>query len=166
MPLQTYKCKKCDKKFTAGSWKCGDGANHEVEVKEYRSLDAPVAPGRYEGTPPVVRGKTTVCNIPPAHKEVDGMETKWVGEGSVEFINGRFSTSDPEVQFYLDKKPAYNASEEDWRRTWWTSEESLANREMELKRREQRLENERNELLEKTKAKVKSGDLQHVQAGV
>ena len=165
MALQTWKCLECNKTFKVGEWKCADGGNHKVEPKTFRSLDAPVAPGRYEGTPPVVRGKTTVCNIPPPHKEMEGMESRWVGEGSVEFINGVYITDDPEKQYYLEKKgPGYNATEEQWNAVWLTSDEKLAKKEMELRAREQRLENDRNVLLEKTKAKVKSGDLQHVQA--
>ena len=77
-----------------------------------------------------------------------------VGEGSVEFINGRFSSSDPEIQYWLDKKAAYNATEDQWKAVWLTKDELFAEKELELKAREQRLENERNELLASTKKRV------------
>lgn len=151
------KCKVCEKEFKVGDWTCMDGqSNHIVDEKTYRALDAPTAPGRpAEGTlPPIVRGRTLVCNIPPPKKVMKDGEVQMVGEGSVEFINGRFSSSDPEIQYWLDKKAAYNATEDQWKAVWLTKDELFAEKELELKAREQRLENERNELLASTKKRV------------
>lgn len=150
-------CLNCKKKFESGQWTCIDGvSNHVVEEKTYRVLDAPsdrgtVAPG---SSAPIVRGRTMVCNIPPAKKVMDKGEVRMIGEGSVEFINGRFTTSDPEIQYWLDKKPGYSATEEQWKRNWLSDKELLAEKEIELRAREQRIENERNELLAMTKQKV------------
>lgn len=148
MALQTWKCKKCEKTFKVGEWRCVDGGNHEVEPKTFRSLDAPGETGKFVGQPPIVRGRTMVCNIPPPHKEIEGTDTRWVGMGTVEFINGRYTTTDPEQQYYLEKKgPAYNATEEQWKNTWLTDTEKLEDTRLQLVAEKQRLENENNALL-------------------
>lgn len=151
------KCNNCGKKFEVGQWKCADGTtNHVVDEKVYRCLDAPADPGRpAEGSlNPIVRGRTMVCNVPPPKKEVENGEVKYIGEGAVEFLNGRFTTSDPEIQYWLDKKPAYNATEEQWKNTWHTKDERLAEKELELRALQQRLESDRNDLLAQTRQKV------------
>ncbi len=157
MEQQIWTCVVCEKKFSPGQWTCADKiSNHVVATKTYRSLDAPSDPGRPAAgsLPPVVRGRTMVCNIPPPKKVTENNEVKFIGEGSVEFINGMFATSDPEKQYWLDKRPAYNASEEAWKNTWHTKDERLAEKELELRAMSQRLENERNDLLAQTKQKV------------
>jgi hypothetical protein len=155
---RTWTCTECGKEFGVGEWTCADGtSNHKVELKTYRSLDVPTA----EGTtppgilPPVIRSRTMVCNVPPPHKIMDGGDAKMVGEGSVEFINGVFLTTDPEQQYWLDKKPGYQATKEQYDSVWLSAEARNANKEIELKAREERLENDRNDLLGQTQAKVK-----------
>ena len=154
-----WKCINCNKEFMVGEWACSDGiSNHVVEEKTYRVLDAPSDAGKpAEGTlMPIVRGRTTVCNIPPPKKVMEGGEVRQIGEGSVEFINGRFSTSDPEIQYWLDKKPAYQATEDQWKATWLSKDEQLAEKEIALRAVERRLENERNELLAQVKQKTRT----------
>lgn len=151
------KCSICEKEFEVGQWTCSDGVrNHVIAEKTYRVLDAPADSGRpADGTMrPVVRGRTVVCNIPPPKKSMQDGEVRMIGEGSVEFINGTFTTSDPEIQYWLNKKPGYNASEDAWKRNWLSSDELLAEKELALKAMEQRLENEKNELLGQVKRKV------------
>ncbi len=152
-----WKCDVCGKKFKIGEWTCHDGIrNHTVQEKTYLVCDAPQDPGKpADGSlPPIVRGRTKVCNIPPPKKVMENGEVKYIGEGSVEFINGRFSTNDPEIQYWLDQKRAYNRSEADWEACWLTSTERLAKKELELVAYEQRLQSERNELLAQTKERV------------
>lgn len=156
--VSSWKCETCNKDFGVGHWSCSDGvSNHIVAEKTYRVLDAPSDAGRpAEGSlMPIVRGRTTVCNIPPPRKVMEGGEVRMVGEGSVEFINGRFSTKDPEIQYWLDKKPGYSATEDQWKRNWLTKDELLAEKEMQLQGLESRLENERNDLLTQVKGKVR-----------
>ena len=152
--MAKQQCLVCKEQFEIGKWTCADGvANHVVEMKTYRALDAPSDAGKpTEGTlMPIVRGRTVICNIPPARKVMEGGEVRMVGEGSVEFLNGRYSTSDPEKQYWLDKKPAYSASEEAWKANWLSKDELLAEKELQLQAIQQRLENERNELLAQVK---------------
>lgn len=159
MATQKWNCEVCGKDFGIGQWSCTDGiTNHVVSEKVYRVLDAPSDSGRpADGTlMPIVRGRTVVCNIPPPKKVMESGEVKMIGEGSVEFINGRFSTKDPEIQYWLDKKPGYSATEDQWKRNWLTKDELLAEKELQLQAAEQRLENERNELLSSVKQKVGS----------
>jgi hypothetical protein len=148
--IKKYNCTECGKEFGVGEWICADGTvNHKVSEKVYRALDVPLDPGKpAAGTlGPVVRGRTVVCNIPPPKKVMENGEVHSVGEGSVEFVNGIYSTTDPEIQYWLDKKPGYQASEEQWKQKWYTSEELIAEKEIELNAKAARLENERNELL-------------------
>jgi hypothetical protein len=160
--IKTWKCLNCEKEFKAGDWICSDGTmNHVVKSKEYRTLDAPLDPGK---TPsgmmtPIIRGRTVICNIPPPKKVMENGEVRMVGEGSVEFINGFYATSDPEQQYWLDKNHNCNFTEEQWKNTWLTSEERVAEKELNLKAREQRLENDRNELLTQVKQQKGKGIL-------
>lgn len=159
MALRTWQCEVCNKTFKEGDWTCEDKiSNHIVAEKTYRVLDAPADPGRpADGTlPPVIRGRTTVCNIPPPKKIMEGGEVRMVGEGSVEFLNGLYATSDPEKQFWLDKKPGYSATEEQWKSVWLSKTEQLAEKELELRAARERLENERNELLAMTKQRARA----------
>ena len=158
MALKTWTCLTCEKDFKDGNWLCFDGqTNHVVKEKVYRTLDVPQEPGQIPkgAKPPVIRGRTVVCNIPPPKKVMRGDEISWVGEGNVEFINGSYSTTDPEKQYWLDKKgSSYNATEEQWKAAWYTPEELIAEKEMQLKVDRERLEHDRNELLAATKKKV------------
>ncbi|HXF14700.1 MAG TPA: hypothetical protein VN517_16205 [Terriglobales bacterium] len=154
---QQWKCTACGKKFGIGEWKCADEiSNHVVEEKTYRSADAPSDPGHPAngGMDSRRDGQTVVCNIPPARKMGEGADVRWVGEGSVTFIRGRFATSDPEQQYWLDKKPGYNVTEEQWAAAWLSDGQKLEMEKMQLKAERQRLENDRNELLAQTKQKV------------
>lgn len=151
---QRWKCVSCGKDFGVGDWTCTDGiTNHVVPEKTYRSLDAPTDPSTKDAA--LKDGRTVVCNVPPATKVMHGDEVVWVGEGSVEFVRGRFATTDPVQQHWLDAKPAYNASEEAWEVAWLSQSQKLEIREMRLKAGQERLENERNELLAQTQAKVR-----------
>lgn len=151
--MSQWKCLECAKKFGPGEWICADGSsNHKVEEKTYRCLDAPSDPSTKDAS--LKDGRTVVCNIPPPKRVMEGNDAKWVGEGSVEFIRGRYTTADPEKQYWLDKKLAYNATEEQWKTVWYSPSQQLEIGRMELKAGQERLENERNDLLEKTKARV------------
>lgn len=154
MPQQTeWKCIECNKKFGVGQWTCADGvSNHVVTTKTYRSMDAPSDPSTRNDS--LKHGRTVVCNIPPGHKEGSGADVRYVGEGSVEFIRGRFETTNPEIQYWLDKRPEYNCTEEQWRSTWYSDSQKLELDKLQLAADRQRLENDRNALLEQTKSRV------------
>ena len=157
MALKEWKCTECDKLFKDGDWLCASGMNHIVMAKIYRSLDVPTAEGRTaDGSlPSIIRSRTRVCNIPPDKRVVINGEATLQPGGYVEFINGVFSTTDPEIQYWLDRKPGYQATEEQWKAVWLSADQRLADKELQLKAMETRLENERNELLASTQRKVK-----------
>lgn len=157
MALKTWKCLNCEKSFKDGDWICASGSeNHVVEEKIYRSLDVPTAEGRTaDGSlKQVVRSRTRVCNIPPDKRVMMNGEATMIPGGYIELINGVFSTKDPEIQFHMDKKPGYQATKEQWDAVWLSHEERLADKELQLTAMAQRLEDDRNELLSKTKQKV------------
>lgn len=156
MAIQTWKCVKCEKTFKVGEWLCEDRVtNHVVAEKEYLLADAPTDPGHPErgGMDSKRDGRTRICNIPPPQKVMEGDEVRMIGEGYVEFVRGRFSTTDPQAQYWLDRKGGF-CTQAQWEAAWLSQSQQLEIKEMNLKAREQRLENERNELLAKTKEKV------------
>lgn len=155
--LPTWKCEVCSKKFTVGEWVCADGqSNHVVAEKTYRSLDAPSDPGHPAsgGMDSKRDGRTRVCNIPPDKHVVINGEVHVQPGGYVEFIRGRFASSDPEVQYYLDKRPGYNASEQQWEACWLSDSQQLQLEKMRFAADRQRLENDRNELLAQVKERT------------
>lgn len=153
----SWKCLNCEKTFGIGEWTCRDGVhNHVVEEKLYRVCDPPQEIGYADskGTPldGSSFGQTVVCNIPPPKKVIGANgEVSWTGEGSVTFHRGRFATKDPETQYWLNQKPSYNRSEEDWSAAWLSADQRIKLREAALAQKEQRIENERNELLAQVK---------------
>lgn len=156
--MQTWKCLECGEEFGVGKWTCTDGlSNHIVQNKEYLLADAPSDPGHAAsgGMDSLRNGRTVICNIPPPQKVMEGDAIKWVGEGNVEFIRGRFSTTDPQKQYWLDKKGGF-CNQEQWERVWLSQSQQLQLKEMALNAREHRLENERNELL--TQVKQQKGE--------
>lgn len=160
MSLQEWKCLVCSKKLSVGQWVCADGqSNHVVEMKEYLLNDAPSDPGHpAPGSTINVAlrdGRTRICGIPPAKKVTEGTDTRWVGEGYVEFIRGRFSTSDPEIQYWLDRKGGF-CTQEQWDAVWLTEGQQLMKQRLEVEAMRGRLENERNELLAQVKQQKSS----------
>ena len=155
--IQTWKCVNCGKEFKVGDWLCEDGVtNHVVPEKEYLLADAPTDPGHPErgGMDSKRDGRTRICNIPPPRKVMRGDEVSWVGEGYVEFVRGRYATTDPEAQYWLDRKGGF-CSEQQWEAAWLSQSQQLEIKEMNLKAREQRLESERNELLSQVQQQKK-----------
>jgi len=155
MSLPTWKCDVCGKKFTVGEWVCDGQSNHTVTRKEYLLNDAPTDPGHAPngGMDSLRDGKLRICNIPPDKTIVVNGETQRVAGGNVEFIRGRFSTTDPEQQYFLDKKGGY-CTEEQWEAAWLSNSQQLELERMRLNSMRQRLEAERNELLTQTKQRV------------
>lgn len=153
--MQNWKCTTCEKEFTVGAWTCSDGqSNHIVAEKLYLLNDAPSDPGHpAPGSTINVAlrdGRTRICGIPPPKKVTEGTDTRWVGEGYVEFIRGRYSTSDPEIQYWLDKKGGF-CTQEQWEVAWLTEAQQLEQERIKLGAMRSRLENDRNELLSQQK---------------
>lgn len=160
MALQSWKCTECNKTFKVGEWVCMDGVSqHKVASKMYRACDPPQDIGYKDtkGTPLDASsfGETVVCNIPPSKRIInEAGEISYQGGGSITFVRGRFSTSNPEVQYWLDMRPEYNRTEDDWSATWLSKDQQLDLVRDKLEKERMRLENERNELLAATKARV------------
>jgi len=135
---QSWTCLVCSKPFTVGEWLCSDGhTNHIIAEKQYRSLDAPSDPGHAAqgGQDSLRDGRTRVCNIPPDKQVIVNGELRMVPGGYVEFIRGRFATTDPEIQYYLDKRAAYNATEEQWEAAWLSTGQKFDLERMRLKQK-------------------------------
>ncbi len=159
--LQTWKCLECGKKFTVGEWHCADGQTvHRVESKEYLMADAPSdpghpAPGSKVSVDSLRDGRTRICNIPPDRTVLRNGEASVIPGGYVEFIRGRFSTDNPEIQYYLEKSRGKEfCTRERWNQVWLSDGQQLEMQRMELAAERTRLENERNELLAQTKQRA------------
>jgi hypothetical protein len=155
MSLRTWKCLTCGKEFKVGEWSCADGqSNHVIEKKEYLVADAPTDPGHPAsgGMDSKRDGRTRICNIPPDKTVIVNGETQRVPGGYVEFVRGRYSTSDPEIQYCLEKTRSDNfCSEAQWEQAWLSQGQQLELERGKLDSMRLRLENERNELLAQVK---------------
>ena len=153
MPIPTFHCLECDKNFKPGEYECTPGQKHVVKAKRYYMDDAPTVPEWRDGRPFINKGasRTVVLNIPPEQVRKEGEEIVRVPGGSVEFVRGMFETTDPEHQFYLDRKAGL-CSEERWKEVYLNDDEKMQIEKMQLAAERTRLENERNELLAHVKA--------------
>lgn len=155
MPLPVWKCEECSKKFTVGEWMCADGqSNHRVERKEYLLADAPTDPGHpaQGGSDSLRDGRTRICNIPPDKTIMVNGEATRVQGGYVEFVRGRYATTDPEIQYTLEKtrKDAF-CTEAQWEAAWLSDSQQMTLERGKLDAMKIRLENDRNELLAQVK---------------
>jgi len=151
----TFKCTECGKEFTPNQgWDCMPGIKHVVAPKRYYMDDAPTVPEWRDGRPFINKAasRTQVLNVPPERQIREGEQTTRIPGGTVEFIRGMFETSDPEIQFYLDKKDGL-CSEARWREVYLNDDEKQQMRALELSAREQRLEQRENELLATVKGR-------------
>lgn len=159
MSLTTWKCLVCEKDFKPGEWACADGqSNHIVQKKEYLLADAPTDAGHPAngGMDSKRDGRTRICNIPPDKNVVLNGEMHIQPGGYVEFIRGRFSTDNPEIQYYLEKTRGSSfVTEEQWQQAWLSQTQQLEIERGQVNALKVRLENERNELLAKTKESKK-----------
>ena len=153
MSLPTWKCETCGKTFSVGEFVCVDGqTNHKVALKEYLLADAPSDPGHPAGggMDSLRDGRLRICNIPPDKTVMVNGEAMRVPGGYVEFIRGRFSTADPEQQYFLDKKNHY-CTEAQWEAAWLSNNQQILLEKQRLAAERQRIENDRNELLAQVK---------------
>lgn len=153
MALQTWKCKNCEQEFKAGDWICATGENHVVEAKAYYMDDAPTVADR-DGKIDK-HATTTVLNIPPERQVKVGNDVQRQGGGSVVFVRGRFDTTDPEQQFYLDKHKGL-CNKARWEAVYFSSEEKQQMERMELDARQRRIEAQENALLAKVQKQVRA----------
>ena len=138
--------------FNPPNFECFPGMKHLVENKRYYMADAPTVREWRDGMPFINKGaaRTVVLNIPPEKQIREGENVTRIPGGSVEFVRGLFETTDPEIQFYLDRKDGL-CSKERWEEVYINDDERAQMRNMELKAREQRLQDRENELLSMVK---------------
>ena len=143
MPTATQTiCERCQVGFAPGEWFCADGTRHTVGLKTYLLNDPPMLCGRDErGNPLPIQGRTILTNIPPPPdlREIGwqcGADDEGLG-GSVIFENGRFETTDPEQQFWLDERGGF-CTEAQWEAAWLSPE---AQRRLEFARGEAECKN-------------------------
>lgn len=148
------KCIECKAEIKTGHWECAPGVKHVTEIKRYFTDDAPTVPEWRNGTPFVNKAiaRTQILNMPPEKQVRENDELVRLPGGSVELVRGMYETSDPEIQFWMDKKGGW-CTEERWKEVYLNDDEKNQIRTMELNAREARLSNRENDLLAQTKQK-------------
>lgn len=158
MPIEKMKCTECEKEFIPGAWECLPGVYHVVVAKRFYMDDAPTVPEIREGVRYINKGasQTQILNIPPERQIKEGEDVRRIPGGSVTFIRGLYETSNPEIQFYLDRKAGL-CSEARWREVYLNDDEKVQIRNLDLASREQRLADRENDLLASVKGKQRVG---------
>lgn len=166
-----FKCLgECQREFKVGDWDCFQGVPHTIEPKTYYLADAPfMSKADLEKDPDGITlrtSRTQVHVIPP--KTARGEDGQLVTQNfqPLVFVMGRFETSNPMEQYYLERSKM-PVSYERWFEVYHTPkqkqnikeskqverERNQAEREKDLERREREV----NDLLAQAKANVKSG---------
>jgi hypothetical protein len=133
-PMAADCCRKCRQTVAAGEWFCADGQRHAVAERTYLLADAPQQSGHDFNGPLPKTGCTIITNVPPPDLSnwQPGADDEGLG-GSVRFINGRFSTSDPEQIYWLDQRGGF-CTEAEWEAAWLSPEECRQRREQQAER--------------------------------
>jgi hypothetical protein len=149
-------CKNCGEAIVNGRWQCATGEQHEVDAKTYYMDDAPSDPGPYVDGPGgeripsygnMAHAQTIICNLVPCKLVVgvDGIQREQPGR-NVTFVRGMFQTTDPEFQYWLDKRSGL-CSRERWEQVYLSPSQRLEMREHALAVESKRIETQKNDLL-------------------
>ena len=150
----------CGEEVTAPNFHCKSGRKHEVVPKTYYKDDAPSDPGaRMPGTyqpigQPLKDSKTLVCNVIPERREQRGHETITIPGVNAEFARGMFTTTDPEMQYWMDVHAERGGcvSKDRWAEVYLTPQQKADIKRMELEAENKRLEKEHSDLLAQVQA--------------
>lgn len=148
MALAKFKCLNCNKEFEAGDWNCASGEAHTVESKRYYVMDAPMDRRDCKNA------RLQMLNVIPEGKIMRGQDSHVVPGTNIEFVRGVYETDNPHIQMALDKRNKVFHGEEGkkmWEAVYYSNEEKRELEAMELRGKVQRLENERNSLLDQVK---------------
>lgn len=155
----TASCLSCGEQFAAGDWLCSNGQKHVLTEKTYLLNDAPAQFPRDEAGKPLPKtGRTIITNIPPgvpASAVPPGSDDPMYGGGTVTFYDGRYQTTDPLEQFYLDQRRGY-CTEAEWEAAWLTPAEQ---KKKELEREQSEIEQRARRVadLEKDVSRLRAG---------
>lgn len=152
-----FKCTgECGKEFSFGDWECFPGLKHTVAPKTYYKDDAPFCDFKRDPDGLSFRTSRTFVHVIPEKRLKDETGSIAIQAASpVCFIRGKYETTDPEQQFYIERAKI-DVGKERWYEAYHTpiqkqriKDNSLAEREVALAAKEAEL----NELL----ASVKKG---------
>ena len=152
MAIAKFHCLNCDKDFEAGNWYCSSGEPHTVPEKTYYVRDAPVDKRDCKNA------RLQMLNVIPESKVILGGDTHVVPGTHVEFVRGMYSTSNPQLQMNLDKRPhvaSGDAGKVQWEQDYFSNEEKNAMALIAQNARIVRLENENNKLLQQVQNQKK-----------
>ena len=158
MAIEKMHCTECEKDFKPGDWECMPGVYHTVPTKRYFMDDAPTVAEIRDGARFINKGisQTQILNIPPERQIREGDQITRIPGGSVTFVRGLYETSNPEIQFYLDRKSGL-CTEARWREVYLNDDEKTQIKNLELAAREQRLADRENDLLASVKGRQRVG---------
>ena len=150
----------CGKEFEAGNWECFPGMKHVVEMKTYYMADAPHCDFKNDPEGLAFRTSRTELHVVPedVHTDENGKMIK-SSYPPATFIQGRYSTADPQFQFYLEYGSAKRSicDYDRWFAAYHTPIQKQRIKDNQLREREQELEArlaEANSLLDKAKAQA------------
>lgn len=152
MALQKFSCTRCEREFEAGNWECVSGEAHLVAEKTFYILDAPADPNDR------IHSRNLICNIIPEKQETRGNDIIRIPGTHVEFVRGKFSTADPQIQMRLEQRKNILSGEDGkkrWESNYYTDKEKSNLAAMEQQAKITRLENDYNKLLMETQQKAR-----------
>lgn len=153
----------CKEDFGFGEWECFPGQPHQVESKPYYLADAPfMSKADLEKDPDgiTLRTSTTQVHVIPerVYRDETGQQVRQAFQPLL-FKMGRFETSNPMEQYYLERSK-FPVSYEKWFDAYHTPKQKqnikdgkLVERERDVERREREV----NDLLAQVKGNVKGG---------
>lgn len=156
MALLKFTCTRCEKDFEAGSWECQSGESHIVADRTYYMLDAPSDPNDR------IHSRNLICNVIPEKQETRGNDIVRIPGVHIEFVRGKFATTDPQIQMRLEQRKNILWGDEGkkrWENNYYTDKEKSNLASMELQAKISRLENENNKLLAEVQGKAKRQNL-------
>jgi len=150
----------CKKEFGVGDWECAPGLPHEVAPKTFYILDAPSLSEKDTMGKAYRDSRTTVLNVPPERmvKNENGDLVRIPG-GSVVFVRGTYTTTNPEIIFWLERHGYGDVTKERWTQVYFSPLEKQQLKEIDLRNRERDIERktkETNDLLAAAKAQTKA----------
>lgn len=155
MALAKYHCTRCEADFTAGDWHCKTGEVHVVAPETYYVMDAPAIKTDAQA---MKSSGLIMANVLPEQRIIKGNDVQVVPGTNVHFVRGTHSTTDPRIQDALNQRKGVHRGPEGialWEKEYLTASEKSDINDARQKKYIERLENERNSLLEQVKEKAK-----------
>lgn len=146
----------CGKEFEPGNWECMPGVLHQVAPKTYYMADAPYCDFKRDADGMAFRSsRTRLHAIPDDQVRDERGNQKTVSYQPVIFVQGRYETTNPREQFYLEHGTAARSlcTYEKWFDAYHTPQQKQNIKDGQLKQRERDLDSKTKHLEDTIKQK-------------